>query len=100
MLTWICNRLTGELTPLVGVEYVPRASSNAATQKLVSTCWRASRHTHVPAVPVHDGHQVQEALRHGDVGDVRGPTRVELHSLQQIGKDPVSRAGLLVLGRR
>ena len=49
---------------------------------------------HVPAVPVHDGHQVQEALRHGDVGDVRGPDLVDpinLHSLQQIGKDPVSR---------
>ena len=48
----------------------------------------------MPAVPVHDGHQVQEALRHGDVGDVRGPDLVDpinLHSLQQIGKDPVSR---------
>ena len=36
----------------------------------------------------------RKALRHGDVGDVRGPDLVDpinLHSLQQIGKDPVSR---------
>ena len=47
----------------------------------------------MPAMPVHDGHQVQEALRHGDVGDVRGPDLVDpinLHSLQQVGIDPVS----------
>ena len=28
---------------------------------------------HVPAVPVHDGHQIEEAPGHGQVGDVRRP---------------------------
>ena len=48
---------------------------------------------HTTAAPVHDGHQVQEASGHGDVGDVRRPHPVpprDSHAVQQVGVDPVA----------
>jgi hypothetical protein len=33
---------------------------------------------HIPAVPIHDGHQIQEASSHGDVGNVGAPDLVGL----------------------
>ena len=49
---------------------------------------------HVPAVPVHDGHQVEECPGHGQVGDVGGPRLVEPGDPavpQQVGIDPMLR---------
>ena len=47
-----------------------------------------------PAVPVHDGHQVEESPGHGQVGDVGGPRLVEPGDPavpQQVGIDPMLR---------
>ena len=52
---------------------------------------------HVPAVPVHDGHQVEEAPGHGQVGDVGGPHLIgpgDLGIPQQIGVDPMLGRGV------
>ena len=55
-----------------------------------------------PAEHVDDRHQVDEAARHRDVGDVHRPHligRFDLQPAQQVGVDLVG-AGLLVFGRR
>ena len=51
---------------------------------------------HEPAEPVHDCDQVQEAVRHRNVGDVRAPDLIDAinhDSLQQIGIDLVACLG-------
>ena len=93
MLTWhplllqrLGKGLTGERDSLVGVEYLRSMSrslrqgflhTTETTQKLVSMVRGDAIQASTSAGPrcqYHDGtDQVQEALRHGDVGDVRGP---------------------------
>ncbi len=46
-----------------------------------------------PAEPVDDRHQVDEAARHRDVGDVRRPGLIgppDLHAAQEVGVNPVT----------
>ena len=52
---------------------------------------------HPPAEPIDDGDEIDEAARHGDIGDVRRPDLVgplDFHAAQQIGIDLVSWRGL------
>jgi len=51
---------------------------------------------HLAGKPVHDGHQIQEAFPHGDVGDVTAPDLIgpiNAQPTEQIG------VGLVPLGR-
>ena len=88
----------GELTPLVGVEDLRLALPQRLLQGVdaevgLQGVGQSPGH-HVPAVPVHDGHQVEESPGHGQVGDVGGPRLVgpgNSDLFQQIGIDPVLR---------
>ena len=88
----------GELAPLVGVEHLGLALAQGLLQRLGA---EASLQgvgqppgQHVPAVPVHHRHQVEEPAGHGQVGDVRGPYLVgpgDSDIPQQVGIDRVLR---------
>ena len=67
-----------------------RASSSASTQKAASRVRDTFQESDVPAVPVHDRREVDEALPHGDVGDIGTEDLVgsdDVQTLQEIGID-------------
>ena len=75
----------------------PRASATGPRHKSRSPEVGQPPSHHVPAVPVHDGHQVQESPGHGQVGDVSRPHLVrpgDRQIPQQVGIDPASRRWL------
>ena len=106
-LEYLCELAAGELASLVGVEYVGPSLAEGLGQGLgtkagLQSVGQSPGH-HVPAVPVHDGHQVQESPGHGQVGDVGRPHLVrpgDRQIPQQVGIDPASAAGWLVRGCR
>ena len=61
-----------ELAPLIGAEHLRLALTQRLLQGLdTEVCLQRvgqSPSYHVPAVPVHDCHQVEEAPGHGQVG--------------------------------
>jgi hypothetical protein len=69
--------LAGELGSLVGVEDLRRALTQGFFQSRDTEVGfpgiGQSPGQHIPAIPVHDGYQIQETSGHGDVGDIRGP---------------------------
>ena len=107
--------LTGELCPLVGVEYLrpslTRACSKAATQKSVSrvlesfqaSTYRLCQSMMATRACPERSRRVQEALSHGDVGNVCRPDLVnpiDFQAFQEIRVHFMSQCRLLVLGRR
>ena len=93
----------GELAPLLGVEHLRPALPQRILQSIdaefsLQGVGQSPGHQ-VPAVQVHDGHQVEESPDHVQVGDVGRPHLVGLGDLvlfQQIGVDGYSGAGRLV----
>ena len=84
------ERGAGELRTLVRVEDLRDPGAQRGVQRL-----DAERAVHrvryaprqdAPAGPVHHGHQMEEALRDGDVGDVRAP-----HLVRAVDQDPAIR---------
>jgi hypothetical protein len=80
--------VAGELATLVGIEnlgaavvderFLERLDTELGTERV-----RKSPRQHRAAHPVHDDHQVEEALGHRDVGDVRAP-----HLIDSLDRDP------------
>ncbi len=103
--TWVNSRLVNWLPWSVLKTSgwpCPSASLKASTQKSASRACPRPRSggvgqppsNHVPAVPIHDDHQVEESPGHGQVGDVGGPRLVgpgNSDLFQQVGIDPVLR---------
>lgn len=93
---WFRQWAYGALPELLEARPLPRTSSTAATPKSgpgVLESFQAG----TLRLQDYDSHQVQEASRHGDVDDVRGPELVDsinLDSFQQVGIDSVSRRRL------
>ncbi len=89
----------GELGPLVGVEDVRLGVTRQGLlqgrdAEIGIEGVRQPPTEHPAAEPVHDGHEVEEAPPHRDVGDVGAPDLVRpryLHPLEQIRIDPVLR---------
>lgn len=85
-----------ELRSLIGVEYVRSAKAECL---LEATQTKMNIHTvgnlkgaHVPAVPVHYGREIHEALPHRHIGDVGAPDligTINLEISQKIGIDPM-----------
>ena len=81
LLEYLGELQAGELAPLlpsqgqalVGVEHLRLPTGQRLGAKAGFQCVGQPPGHHVPAVPVHDGHQVEEAPGHGQVGDVRRP---------------------------
>src|SRR5580704_18401448 len=70
--------IAGELAALVGIEDLRPAVLGERFLECLDTELRAERvrqppRQHGTAHPVHDHHQVEEALGHRDVGDIRAP---------------------------
>ena len=82
----------GKLTPLVGVEdlrlALPQCLLQGGDAEVGLQAVGQSPSHHVPAVPVHDGHQVEESTGHGQVGVDSG--RGQDRTLR--GMAPVERA--------
>ena len=101
LLQKFSEALAGELAPLVGVEDLRLSLAQCFFQGFdaeisVQGVGQPPGH-HVAAVPIHAGHQVQEAPGHGDVGDISRPHLVgpgDLHATQQIRVDLVPRRRL------
>src|ERR1700687_1734454 len=76
--SWPVKAALVNCAPLVGVEDIGRAE---ACQRLLERLHAEGRvHRirqppcqHRPAGPVDDRHQIEKALRHRNVGDIRGP---------------------------
>ncbi len=87
----------GDLAALVGVEDLRRAVAIQGLLKRLDTeaCVQRVRQPpgqDVPACPVHDRHQIQEAALHRDIGDVGAPDVVrplDPQVLEQTGPHPV-----------
>ena len=67
----------GELAPLVGIEHLRLVHTQSLLQSPgakagVESVGQSPGH-HVPAVPVHYRHQIEEPSGHGQVGDIRRP---------------------------
>jgi len=97
--------VAGELAALVGVEDLRPTPAQGLFQGLNTEVHIQSvgqpPGQHVAAVPVHDGHQVQEAPGHGYVGDVGGRhlvDPVDLQPSQQVGIDFVPKRWLAGVG--
>jgi hypothetical protein len=100
LVNWLpLRQAQGRLWSVLKISARPllKASSRASTQKPPQGCWTRLRRTK-PArtgpdyVGIHDGHQVEEAPGHGDVGDVGGPhlvDPVDLQPREQVGIDLV-----------
>src|ERR1035437_1289738 len=73
----LVNWLPWSVLKMSGVPCFARASSNASTQKAGSI---------VPAEPVDDGGEIDEAARHRDIGDVHRPDLVRTFDLQPAQK--------------
>ena len=99
------NRLAGEPTPLIRVENLrPAMLRQGFLQRLdVRVGLHRDRYTvgkNAPAEPLilslskdDDGDEIDEAARHRNIGDVRGPHLVgtlDRHAAQKIGIDLVS----------
>ena len=98
--------LAGELATLVGVEDFGRA---VFAQSFVQGRYAKIRiervgqspTQHFSAVPVHDGHEVDEAFAHGDVGDVCAPNLVgalDAQPTQEVGVYLVRMMGATRIG--
>ena len=78
--------LAGELAALVGVEDLWPTLAQGLFQSRNTEVYLQGvgqpPSQHVAAVPVHDGHQVEETPSHGYVGDVGGPHLVDPVDLQ------------------
>ena len=78
--------LAGELAALVGVEDLWPTLAQGLFQSRNTEVYLQGvgqpPGQHVAAVPVHDGHQVEETPSHGYVGDVGGPHLVDPVDLQ------------------
>jgi hypothetical protein len=74
--------LTGELASLISIEYLgylfPQSLFQGFNTEAGLQGVGQPPGQHIPAVPVHDGHQIQEAPSHEDVGNVPGPDLVGL----------------------
>ena len=69
----LVNWLPWSVLQISGLPYFAKASFPGLQRKNPCPwCWKASR-TNFSAVPVHNGHQVQEAFAHGDEGYIRAP---------------------------
>jgi len=71
----------GELTPLVGVEYLGSPVAAERLFKSLDTKGDVQGIGKFPgknltACPVHNRHKVAESLCHGDIRDVRGPNGI------------------------
>jgi hypothetical protein len=96
---------TGELRPLIGIENRRRRYPQGAFQclhaKLRLPGMGELPGQDIPAVPIHDRHEIDEAVREPNVRDVRGPDDVwarDRHPSQPIGIDPMLSGGWLVFG--
>ena len=96
LVNWLPPTYAGQA--LVGVEHRRPALSQGLLQRLGAEAGFQGvgqpPGQHVPAVPVHQRHQVEEATGHGQVGDVRGPHLVgpgDSDIPQQVGIDRVLR---------
>ena len=96
----------GELAALIGIEdlgraiplqgFLERLDAEARVQRV-----RQPPGQHMPARPVHDRYQVEEAAAHRDVGDVGPPDMVrpvDAQVLEQVGPDTV--LGVRIAGPR
>ena len=90
--------LTGELAPMVSIEHlrpppIHRLGQGLDAEACLKSVGQAPGH-YVPAVPVHDRHQVEESSCHWYVGYICRPNLVgsgDFGLLQQIGIAPYSR---------
>src|SRR3954468_23356334 len=79
----LVNWLPWSVLKISGRPYRESASSRASTQNSAASGVRQPPSEHGTAHPVHDHHQVEEALGHRDVGDVRAP-----HLVDPLDRDP------------
>src|SRR6185312_5928543 len=95
------ERLAAKLAALVSVEDLGAAKARKRLlERLYAEVARqrvgGAPRQHLAAVEVQDGHQVDEALRHGQVGDIGCPHLIgslDAHSGKQVGVDSMSLVG-------
>ena len=73
----LVNWLPWSVLKISGRPYRASASSSASTQKSAASVLDRRHAKHRAAHPVHDDHQIEEALGHRDVGDVRAPDLID-----------------------
>lgn len=79
------------------------ARSHARTQKSLSRVFGDFQGQHTADPPVHHRHEIHEALPQRNVGDVGAPDCVRplyFQPFEQVGVDPVARAGRARFGLR
>lgn len=85
----------GELAALITVEDVRRAVQQRRFQRLdAEAAFHRRRQPpahHIPAVPIHDGHQIAKSLTQPDVGDVGGPYLIRTHDGDAIEEVRINR---------
>src|SRR5271165_3956885 len=90
----LVNWLPWSVLNISGRPYRQSASSRASTQNSAPSVFDSPRQ-HGTAHPVHDHHQVEEALGHRDVGDVRAPDLID-----PLDRDPAEQVGVDLVGYR
>jgi hypothetical protein len=92
--------VAGKLAALVGIEDLGLSVPGERFLECLDTELRTERvrqppRQHRTAHPVHDHHQVEEALGHRDVGDVRA-----LDLIDPLDRDPSEQVGIDLVRRR
>lgn len=95
----------GELHPLIGIEDLRSAPLQGRLQRLQAKPAiervRELPREHIPAVPVDDGHQIHEPVRHRHIRDIGAPHlagTLHFHVPKQVGIDFVLGPSLARLG--
>src|SRR5437660_902326 len=91
----LVNWLPWSVLKISGRPYRASASSSASTQNSAPRVFRQPPRQHRAAYPVHDHHQVEEALGHRDVGDVRAPDLID-----PLDRNPTEQVGVDLVGHR
>src|SRR5207248_7849025 len=91
----LVNWLPWSVLKISGRPYWQSASSSASTQNSAPSVFDNRHASTARLYPVHDHHQVEEALGHRDVGDVRAPDLID-----PLDRDPAEQVGVDLVGHR